>query len=96
MGFPKNYIFLEEIKTTQKEKLEQIAGKFFQKNVVIKIETLNAENGNANGNNGRSQASIINDVKREAMRQPLLQKVMDELSDAKVVEIKVQTEKNKL
>jgi DNA polymerase-3 subunit gamma/tau len=94
LGFPKNYIFLEEIKTTQKEKLEQIAGKFFQKNVSVKIETSNTENGSANGNNGRSQASMINDVKREAMRQPLLQKVMDELSDARVVEIRVQPDKN--
>ena len=73
--------------------MEEIAGKFFQKNVAIKIETLNGENGRANGNKARSQASIINDVKREAMRQPLLQKVMDELSDAKVVEIRVQTDK---
>ncbi len=36
----------------------------------------------------------INDIKREAMNQPLLQKIMDELSDAKIVEIKVKTEKN--
>ena len=93
LGFPKNYIFLDEIKTTQKEKLEQIACKFFQKNAVVKIESLNTENGSANGNNGRNPASAINDVKREAMRQPLLQKIMDELSDAKVVEIRVQTEK---
>ena len=93
LGFPKNYIFLDEIKTTQKEKLEQIAGNFFQKNVTVKIETSNIENGSTNVSNGRSQASIINDVKREAMRQPLLQKVMDELSDAKVVEIRVQPEK---
>ena len=94
MGFPKSNIFIEEIKTKQKEYLEQIAGKFFQKNVVIKIEILSAENGNANGNNGRSPASIINDIKREAMSQPLLRKVMDELSDAKVIDIIVQTEKN--
>jgi len=94
MGFPKSNIFIEEIKTTQKEKLEQIARDFFQNNVTIKVETLNAENGGANGNNGRSQASIINDIKREAMSQPLLRKVMDELSDAKVVEIRVQTEKS--
>jgi DNA polymerase-3 subunit gamma/tau len=94
MGFPKSNIFTEEIKTKQKENLEQIAGKFFQKNVVIKIEILSAENGNANGNNGRSPASIINDIKREAMSQPLLRKVMDELSDAKVIDIIVQTEKN--
>jgi DNA polymerase-3 subunit gamma/tau len=94
MGFPKSNIFLEEIKTTQKEKLEQIAKAFFQKNVTIKIETLSAENGGANGNNVKSQASIINDIKREAMSQPLLKKVMDELSDAKVVDIIVQTGKN--
>ncbi|MGD0279949.1 MAG: DNA polymerase III subunit gamma/tau [Smithella sp.] len=94
MGFPKSNIFIEEIKTQQKEKLENIAREFFQKNVAIKIEISSAENGSANGNNGRSQASIINDIKREAMSQPLLRKVMDELSDAKVVDIIVQTEKN--
>jgi DNA polymerase III subunit gamma/tau len=93
LGFPKNYIFLEEIKTTQKEKLEQIARDFFQKNVAIKIATLDAENGTANGNNGRKQANGLNDIKREAMNQPLLQKIMDELSDAKIVEIKVQADK---
>jgi len=93
MGFPSSLVFLDEIKTQQKEKLEQIAGKFLQKNVAIKIEILNGENGAANGNRVRSQASIINDIKREAMRQPLVQKIMDELSDAKVVDIRVQNEK---
>jgi DNA polymerase-3 subunit gamma/tau len=86
LGFPKNYIFLEEMKTTtQKEKLEQIARDFFQKNVAIKIATLDVENGNTNGNNGRKQTNGLNDIKREAMNQPLLQKIMDELSDAKIV-----------
>jgi len=51
------------------------------------------ENGNANGGNGRKQLNGINEIKREAMNQPLLQKIMDELSDARVVEIKVQTGK---
>lgn len=94
LGFPKNYIFLEEIRTAaQKAILEQIAEKFFQKKVTIKIESLNMENGNANGGNGRKQLNGINEIKREAMNQPLLQKIMDELSDARVVEIKVQTGK---
>ena len=93
MGFPSSFIFLDEIKNVQKQKLEEIAEKFFQKKVAIKVETLNAGNGATNGNKVRSQTSIINDVKREAMRQPLLQKVMDELSDARVVEIRVQPEK---
>ncbi len=94
MGFPKNYIFLEELKTTaQKEKLEQIAKKFFQKNVTIKIATLDVGNSNTNGNNGRRKANGLNEMKREAMNQPLLQKVMDEIADAKIVEIRVQPEK---
>ena len=62
--------------------------------MAIKIAMLDAENGNANGNNGRKQVNGINDIKREAMNQPLLQKIMDELSDAKIVEIKVKTDKN--
>jgi DNA polymerase-3 subunit gamma/tau len=95
LGFPKNYIFLEEMTTTtQKEKLEQITRDFFQKDVAIKIATLEMGNGNANGNNGRKQTNGLNDIKREAMNQPLLQKIMDEISDAKIVEIKVQTDKN--
>jgi len=95
LGFPKNYIFLEEMTTTtQKEKLAQIARDFFQKDVAINIATIEAENGNANGNNGRKQTNSLNDIKREAMNQPLLQKIMDELSDAKIVDIKVQTDKN--
>jgi len=62
--------------------------------VAIKIATLDVENGNANGNNGRKQANGLNDIKREAMNQPLLQKIMDEISDAKVIEINVRADKN--
>ena len=59
LGFPKDYIFLEDIKAKkQKEKMEQIARDFFQKNVTIKIATLDTENGNVNGNNGRSRPIV--------------------------------------
>ena len=95
LGFPKSYIFLEDMKTTQKEKLEQIARKFFQKNVTIKIETFGAENGSVNGNNGRSKTNNINDIKREAMNHPLLQKVLDEFSGAQLVEIKTRIDKSR-
>ena len=61
--------------------------------MTIKIATLDVESVNGNGNNGRSKASDFNDIKREAMNQPHLQKIMDELSDAKVVDIKVQIDK---
>lgn len=94
LGFPKNYIFLEEMKTaTQKDRLEQVARKFFQKKVAIKIVVVDVGNGNMKGVSGCKQLNGINEIKREAMNHPLLQKIMDEISDAKVVEIKVQPEK---
>jgi DNA polymerase-3 subunit gamma/tau len=63
--------------------------------VTIKIETFGAENGSVNGNNGRSQANNINDIKREAMNHPLLQKVLDEFSGAQLVEIKTRIDKSR-
>ena len=94
IGVPNNSFLLDDLKTTtQMEKLQQITGKFFQKNVTIKIESLNTESGGIKGDNGRSQAGMINDIKRDAMRQPILRKVMSEISDARVVEIKVNTDK---
>jgi hypothetical protein len=77
----------------QKEQLEEIARKFFEGNVVIKIATLDAEKVNANGNNGRSKANSLNDIKREAINHPLLQKVMDEFTGAEIVEIKTRIDK---
>jgi DNA polymerase III subunit gamma/tau len=95
LGFPKNFIFLEDIKgKKQKEQLEQIARKFFRENVEIKITTMETEKVNTNGNNGRGKANNLNDIKREAINQPLLQKVMNEFSGAEVIEIKARTDKD--
>jgi len=95
IGFPANFIFLDEMKNVQKQRLEQIAGKFFQQNMTLVIETLSAENGGANGGRPRSKAGILNDIKQEAMKQPLLRKIIDELPDARVIDVRVQTEKTK-
>jgi len=89
LGFPKGYLFLENIsEKTQKEQLQQIAGSFFQENVTLKIQINENQKANANGINGRSKANSINEIKREAMNNPILQKVLDEFSDAQIVEIK--------
>ena len=96
LGFPKDYIFLEDIKgKKQKDQLEQIAGKFFQANVAINISTTEAQKINTNDNNGRGKTNILNDMKREAINHPLLQKVMDEFAGAEVIEIKARTDKSR-
>jgi DNA polymerase-3 subunit gamma/tau len=89
LGFPKGYLFLENIsEKSQKEQLQQIAGSFFQEKVTLKIQINENQKVNVSGNNGRSKANNINDIKREAMNHPILQKVLDEFSGAQLVEIK--------
>jgi DNA polymerase-3 subunit gamma/tau len=96
LGFPKGYLFLENIsEKSQKEQLQQIAGSFFQENVTLKIQINENQKVNANDNNGRSKANNINDIKREAMNHPILQKVLDEFSGAQLVEIKPRTDKSR-
>ena len=96
LGFPRGYLFLENIsEKSQKEQLQQISGSFFQENVTLKIQINETQKVNASNNNGRSKANNINDIKREAMNHPLLQKVLDEFSGAQLVEIKPRIDKSR-
>ena len=98
LGLPANYIFLDNImEKPQKEELERIAGIYYSQPVTLAIkilETPKAGVNGANGANGRNgKASSINDIKREAMNSPLLQKVLDEFEGAQLVEIKPKIDK---
>ncbi len=96
LGFPKGYLFLENIsEKSQKDQLEQIAGSFFQENVTLNIQINENHKVNVSDNNGRSKANNINDIKREAMNHPILQKVLDEFSGAELIEIKPRTDKSR-
>ncbi|MEN6376069.1 MAG: hypothetical protein ABFD75_14980, partial [Smithella sp.] len=95
LAFPKGYIFLEDISgKEQKEQLAQIAKEFFHQEVTVDITTINVDKINNNGN-GRSKASIINEIKREARNHPLFETVMKEFGSAgaELVDIKIRTEK---
>jgi DNA polymerase III subunit gamma/tau len=89
LSFPKGYLFWEEIsEKKQKVQLQQLAGSFFQENITLKIQLSENSKVNGSGNDGRSKANNINEIKREAMNHPILQKVLDEFSGAELVEIK--------
>ena len=93
LGFPKGYHLLENIsEKSQKEQLEQLAGSFFQEDVTLKIQINENQKVNVSDSNGRSKANNVSDMKREAMNSPILQKVLDEFPDAKIVEIKPLTD----
>ena len=93
LGFPKGYHLLENIsEKSQKEQLEQLASSFFQEDVTLKIQINENQKVNVSDSNGRSKANNVSDMKREAMNSPILQKVLDEFPDAKIVEIKPLTD----
>jgi DNA polymerase-3 subunit gamma/tau len=94
LGFPKGYIFLDDISANgQKKELEKIAQKFFHEEVAVKITAVEVDKSNSNPTNGHNRTNNSNEIKREAMNHPLLQKVMDEFSGAEIIEIKTRTDK---
>jgi DNA polymerase III subunit gamma/tau len=96
LSFPKGYIFLDDLnEKPQKDQLERIAKNFFHEDVTVKLSTTEIDKAAANAANGRSRTNNINDIKREALNNPLLQKVMDEFAGAEIVEIKTITEKSR-
>ena len=89
LGFPKGYLFLDFFdEKPQREKLEDMAREFFCQPVSLAVETVDNGPGEANGGsrNGPNQ-SRANQLRREALNHPLLQKVMDVFEGAEVQEV---------
>jgi len=89
VGFPKDYIFLDDIRSPQQmELLTRMAGEFFGEGTAIEITVL--EEGNpASGTAGSNSAGSVNDIKNEALRHPLVQKVMDLFQGAQIVDVRI-------
>jgi DNA polymerase-3 subunit gamma/tau len=89
VGFPQDYVFLDEINAAAKKKqLEELARTYFNEEIRIMIRPLN--DGECNGakpSNGRRNGKNMYDVKREALNHPLLKKVMDVFGNAQVREV---------
>ena len=90
IGFPKGYVFLDYInEKSQKDRLTEMAKEFFRDDVIIKIESIESTTGESNytGRNGFTQNNRNNDIKREALNHPLLQKVLDIFEGAQIREV---------
>jgi DNA polymerase-3 subunit gamma/tau len=89
IGFQKGYIFLDDInEKSQKARLLEITRDYFKKDVPVDIEILNADPENAPPNHtGSAKNDRINDIRRQALNQPLLQKVLDMFDGAEVREV---------
>ena len=89
IGFQKGYIFLDDInEKSQKARLLEMTRDYFKKDVPVDIEILNADPENAPPNpTGSAKNGRINDIRRQALNQPLLQKVLDMFDGAEVREV---------
>ena len=74
---------------TQKEELERIAGIFYSQKVSLAVQTIDAPMKNTNGSSPRgNKTNNQNDIRRDALNNPLFQKVLAEFEGAELVEIK--------
>jgi len=89
VGFPKGYLFLDVIRSeTQQNLLQRMAEEFFGEGTTIEVATLEDEprTSGAAASNG---ARRTNGIKNEALRDPLVQKVMDVFPGAEIVDVRV-------
>lgn len=89
LGFPEGYVFLDHLnEPSQKTRLREMAHEFFGEEVSIRIESGMEHNGPAPAaGTGLSSNHKAQDIRREALNHPLVQKVMDVFEGAEVREV---------
>jgi DNA polymerase-3 subunit gamma/tau len=88
VGFPKDYIFLDDIRSrAQMDLLTRMGVEFFGEGTTIEIKLLEKESLNPDA--ASNNAGSVNDIKNEALRHPLVQKVMDVFQGAAIVDIRI-------
>ncbi len=91
IGFPKGYLFYDDISGADaKARLAEIAEAFFRRKMQVQVEVLPGDAGTqgpAPNANGASRNHKNNEVRREALSQPLLQKILDVFDGAEVKEV---------
>ncbi|OPY15576.1 MAG: DNA polymerase III subunit tau [Syntrophus sp. PtaB.Bin075] len=94
IGFRKGSVFFEDLnEPEQKSRLSELAGSFFKTAVTVDIEPVETES-DGRGSGGRLSEAMARknqaeELRREALNHPLLQKVLSVFEGAEVQEIKV-------
>ncbi len=92
IGF-RNHMFFENMNDPgQKERLSEMAGSFLQTAVTVEIESLEAESDNRGAekiSDAMVRKNTIEEIRREALNHPLLQKVLSVFEGAEVQDVKV-------
>lgn len=90
IGFHKDYIFLDDIQEkAQKDRLTEISREYFGEEVTVRIESLDMESLHEHHglqNHGTNRQRNNSD-RQDALKHPLLQKVLDVFPEAVVREV---------
>jgi len=94
IGFVKGYIFLDDV-LHRKADLDGYCRQFFGQEAVLEIVTLAADeagpanNGNGNGNGRAAKNRMLQEIRREALSHPLVQKILDVFPGAEVRDVRL-------
>jgi len=96
IGFAKGYIFRDDVESGKKA-LDGLAGQFFGRETLLAVETLEPETEdpagpNHNGNGPAVRAAKnhkLQEIRREALSHPLVQKVLDVFPHAEVRDVRL-------
>ncbi len=96
LGFFRNYLFLDDIKTARIEELKRLSKAFFPELADIVIEVFDPEpqEQGKDGLNGTSRVSGLNHLRQEAINHPLVQRVLDVFPEAEIREIIIKKQNN--
>jgi DNA polymerase-3 subunit gamma/tau len=88
IGFPKGYVFFEDVEKHQHEALNELARNYFRCPALeVKIEALHVDGAGNNGKKGNGSAQQIIDIRQDALKHPLVQKVMDIFENAEIRDV---------
>lgn len=90
IGFPRRHVFFEDIERHQRRDITDLARRFFQRpELEVVVEALRGEGGagDAKALKGPGDYLPNNEIRREALKSPLLQKVMDVFEQAEIREV---------
>ncbi|MBU4120003.1 MAG: DNA polymerase III subunit gamma/tau [Proteobacteria bacterium] len=94
IGFVKGYIFLDDV-VGRKAELAEHCRQFFGRETSMEIVTIAPEeggpanNGNVNGNGRAAKNRVLQEIRREALSHPLVQKILDVFPGAEVRDVRL-------
>ena len=90
IGFPRQYVFFEDLEQQQKKTLTELARNYFRRPALeLRIEAVRQEDEAGTGKvvNGSVKMPRSSEIRQEALKHPLVQKVMDVFENAEIKEV---------